>query len=64
MATDVKILRHKWKGAMTGRERFNRQMHYQSVDRCFNREFGYWEENIKWTWRLTSTPCPSSALAG
>jgi len=47
MATDVKILRHKWKGAMTGRERFNRQMHYQSVDRCFNREFGYWEENFK-----------------
>jgi len=30
---------------MTDRERFNRQMHYQSVDRSFNMEFGYWEEN-------------------
>jgi uroporphyrinogen decarboxylase len=31
---------------MTDRERFNRQMHYQSVDRSFNMEFGYWEENF------------------
>ena len=31
---------------MTDRERFNRQMHYQSVDRCFNMEFGYWKENF------------------
>lgn len=31
---------------MTDRERFNRQMHNQSVDRCFNMEFGYWEENF------------------
>jgi len=30
---------------MTDRERFNRQMHYKPVDRCFNMEFGYWEEN-------------------
>lgn len=30
---------------MTARERFNRQMHFQSVDRCFNMEFGYWDEN-------------------
>ena len=37
--------RPKWKGTMTDRERFNRQMHYQPVDRCFNMEFGYWEEN-------------------
>ncbi|MFA5205530.1 MAG: uroporphyrinogen decarboxylase family protein [Lentisphaeria bacterium] len=37
--------RPKWKNAMTDRERFNRQMHYQPVDRCFNMEFGYWEEN-------------------
>jgi len=37
--------RPKWKGTMTDRERFNRQMHYQSVDRCFNMEFGYWQEN-------------------
>ncbi len=37
--------RAKWKSAMTDRERFNRQMHYQPYDRCFNMEFGYWEEN-------------------
>ena len=39
-------IRPRWKGTMTDRERFNRQMHYQSVDRCFNMEFGYWEENF------------------
>jgi len=39
--------RKPWKGTMTGRERFNRQMHYQSVDRSFNMEFGYWEENYE-----------------
>jgi hypothetical protein len=39
--------RPKWAGTLTDRERFNRQMHYQSVDRCFNMEFGYWEENYK-----------------
>lgn len=45
----VKPIREKWKSSMTDRERFNRQMHYQSVDRCFNMEFGYWEENfIEW----------------
>lgn len=38
--------RPKWKGTLTDRERFNRQMHYQPVDRCFNMEFGYWEENF------------------
>ncbi|MBT3295384.1 MAG: hypothetical protein HN919_03240 [Verrucomicrobia bacterium] len=32
---------------MSDRERFNRQMHYQSIDRCFNMEFGYWEENFE-----------------
>ena len=42
----VQPIRQKWKGTMTGRERFNRQMHYQSVDRCFNMEFGYWAENF------------------
>ena len=35
-----------WPGRMTARERFKRQMHYQSVDRCFNMEFGYWDENF------------------
>ena len=39
-------VRQKWKSAMSDRERFNRQMHYQSVDRCFNMEFGYWDENF------------------
>ena len=39
--------RTKWKGTMTDRERFNRQMHYQPVDRCFNMEFGYWDENYR-----------------
>ena len=38
--------RPKWKGTMTDRERFNNQMHYQPVDRCFNMEFGYWQENF------------------
>ena len=32
---------------MTDRERFNNQMHYKPVDRCFNMEFGYWKENFK-----------------
>jgi hypothetical protein len=45
----IKPCREKWKGTMTDRERFNNQMHYKSVDRCFNMEFGYWEENYdKW----------------
>lgn len=38
--------RPKWKGTMTDRERFNNQMHYRPVDRCFNMEFGYWKENF------------------
>ena len=42
---EIKPIRNKWKGTMTDRERFRRQMHYESVDRCFNMEFGYWEEN-------------------
>jgi len=42
----INPIRQKWKGTMTDRERFNRQMHYKSVDRCFNMEFGYWDENF------------------
>lgn len=38
--------RPKWKAAMTDRERFCNQMHYRPVDRCFNMEFGYWNENF------------------
>ena len=32
---------------MTDRQRFNNQMHYKPIDRCFNMEFGYWAENFK-----------------
>jgi uroporphyrinogen decarboxylase len=39
--------RPKWKGTMTDRQRFNRQMHYEPVDRCFNMEFGFWEDNFR-----------------
>ncbi len=39
-------IRKKWKSAMTDRQRFNNQMHYLPVDRCFNMEFGYWKENF------------------
>lgn len=42
-----KPLKEKWKGAMTDRERFNNQMNYKPIDRCFNMEFGYWDENFK-----------------
>ncbi len=38
--------RPKWKSELTDRERFNRQMHYEAIDRCFNMEFGYWNENF------------------
>jgi uroporphyrinogen decarboxylase len=45
----VQPIRDKWKGTLTDRERFNRQMHHQPIDRCFNREFGYWNEKFeKW----------------
>ncbi|HEX9018857.1 MAG TPA: hypothetical protein VF806_06705 [Anaerolineaceae bacterium] len=43
----IQPCRPKWKGTLTDRERFNRQMHYQPVDRCFNMEFGYWDENFR-----------------
>ena len=43
----IQPIRKPWAGTMTGRERFNRQMHYQPVDRCFNMEFGYWKENFQ-----------------
>jgi len=47
MNTEIKSIRAPWKGEMTPRERFNRQMNFQPVDRSFNMEFGYWEENYK-----------------
>lgn len=39
--------RPKWKGTMTDRQRFVNQMHYKPIDRCFNMEFGYWDENYQ-----------------
>jgi len=47
----VKQFLSPWPGQMSGRERFNRQMHYQRVDRSFNMEFGYWKENFQ-EWSL------------
>jgi len=39
-------IRKPWReGELTGRERFKRQMNFQPVDRSFNMEFGYWQEN-------------------
>ncbi len=47
MQKTIKPCREKWNGTMTDRERFNNQMHYRPVDRCFNMEFGYWDENFR-----------------
>lgn len=45
----VRPCRPQWAGTLSDRERFNRIMHYQPVDRCFNTEFGYWQENyLEW----------------
>ena len=43
----IQPCRPKWPGTMTDRERFNNQMHYRPIDRCFNMEFGYWQENFQ-----------------
>jgi len=44
---EIKPCRDSWKGTMTARERFNNQMRYKPIDRCFNMEFGYWRENFE-----------------
>ncbi len=44
---EITPIRPQWKGTMTERERFKRQMHFQSFDRCYNMEFGYWRENYQ-----------------
>jgi hypothetical protein len=44
---NIKPCREKWRSTTTGRQRFNNQMHYKPVDRCFNMEFGYWKENFQ-----------------
>ncbi|TVR47636.1 MAG: hypothetical protein EA425_15475 [Puniceicoccaceae bacterium] len=42
-------LQPPWPGTLTPRERFRRQLHRQPVDRCFNMEFGYWNDNfVRW----------------
>jgi len=46
MTKPITPIRPKWKSTLNDRERFNRQMHYQPIDRCFNMEFGYWDENF------------------
>ncbi len=43
----IKPFLPQWPGTMTERERFRRQMHHEPVDRCFNMEFGYWDDNFK-----------------
>ncbi|MBW7893797.1 MAG: hypothetical protein H3C27_01685 [Opitutaceae bacterium] len=43
----IQPFRPKWRGTMTDRERFRAQLHRQPVDRCFNMEFGYWDDNFK-----------------
>ncbi|MBI3919921.1 MAG: hypothetical protein HY318_00785 [Armatimonadetes bacterium] len=40
---------------MTHRERFNRVMHFQEVDRVPNEEFGYWTETLE-RWRSEGMP--------
>jgi len=44
---EIKPIRKPWKGSMTARERFKRQLNFQPVDRSFNMEFGYWQENYE-----------------
>lgn len=47
----IKPILPKWPGEMTDRERFVNQMHYKPVDRCFNMEFGYWNDNFR-IWKM------------
>lgn len=59
----IKPMRGRRPGTMTDRERFNSQMRFRPVDRCFNMEFGYWEENFKqWNiFRDNGVACNSEA---
>ncbi len=50
---EIKPIRKKWSGVLTDRERFRRQMHFEDFDRCFNMEFGYWDENFS-QWKIFS----------
>ncbi|OQA81973.1 MAG: Uroporphyrinogen decarboxylase (URO-D) [Lentisphaerae bacterium ADurb.Bin242] len=51
MTTRIKTAFKPWPGKMTARERFLRQMNFQSFDRSFNMEFGYWDDNFT-EWKL------------
>jgi len=51
MTTEIKTPFKPWPGTMTARERFLRQMNFQSFDRSFNMEFGYWDDNFR-EWKL------------
>lgn len=51
MTTEIKTPFKPWPGTMTARERFLRQMNFQSFDRTFNMEFGYWDDNFT-EWKL------------
>lgn len=51
MTTEIKTPLKPWPGTMTARERFLRQMNFQSFDRTFNMEFGYWDDNFT-EWKL------------
>lgn len=46
MGETIAPCRPKWESRMSDRERFVRQMSFQPVDRSFNMEFGYWDENF------------------
>ena len=43
---NINPIRSKWDSKMSGRKRFNNQMHYMDIDRTFNMEFGYWDQNF------------------
>lgn len=48
-------IRASFKTPMTHRERYNRVMHYQTVDKIPNYEFGYWEETFP-NWHKQGLP--------
>ncbi len=43
----IKPFLPKWRSTLTDRERFCRQLRRLPVDRCFNMEFGYWDDNFR-----------------
>jgi hypothetical protein len=45
--TDIRQGAKRFGAGLTPRERFNRTMHYQTVDYISNLEFGYWDELLE-----------------